>query len=345
MVAAAERLVVFGAGAIGGTIGAYLARAGADVVLVDRSDAHVAAMRRRGLTIQTKDGSFNQPVEAVSPQDLRGPLDAVFLCTKQQDTEAAIRFLEPLLAPGGYVASVQNGLNEELIASVIGADRTVGCFVNFSADLMEPGVISYGGPATMVFGELDGGVTQRLQEIRRMLLPLQEVDLSPNIFGYLWSKTAYGALLFATAITDATMAECVEHPLHRWTLVEIAKESAGLAHRQGIELYPFDGWDPNALSDRGETERMMDALAAVMKRNTKVRTGVWRDLAVHHRKTEADVEFLPLFALADRLGQPMPLTHLMVDIIHSLEDGSRERGFQNLEEIHRLAFPKKGEKA
>lgn len=345
-VVAAQRLVVYGAGAIGGTIGAYLAHAGTEVLLVDRNRDHVAAMRQNGLTIQTKDGSsFTQPVTAVLPEDLNGPLDAVFLCTKQQATEEAIRHLAPLIAPDGYVASVQNGLNENLIASVVGPERTIGCFVNFSADLLEPGVISYAGPSTMAFGELDGRMTERLTAIHDLLLPLQEVTLTPNVGGYLWSKVAYGALLFATAMTDATMAECVEHPRYRWTLVEIARESIGLARRQGLELYPFDGWDPNAVDDRGRAATMMDALAAVMKRNTKVRTGVWRDLAVHHRKTEADVEFVPLFALADRLGHPMPLTHRMVEIIHTLEDGTAERGFHNLESVHRIAFPSEEEHA
>lgn len=342
---AAERLVIYGAGAIGGTIGAYLARSGADVLLVDRSEAHVAAMRQNGLTIQTKDGSFTQRVEAILPQQLAGPLREVFLCTKQQDTEAAVRFLAPMLAEDGWIASVQNGLNEQGIAAVVGSGRTIGCFVNFSADLMEPGVVSYGGPSTMAFGELDGSLSQRLQHIHDLLLPLQEVIVSPNVFGYLWSKVSYGALLFATAMTDATMAECVEHPRHRWTLVAIARESADLGRIQGLRLHPFDGWDPDALDDPPRAAAMMDALAAVMRRNTKVRTGVWRDLAVHHRKTEADVEFLPLFHLAESLGHPMPLTRKMVDIIHTLEEGTGERGFHNLEAIHRLAFPNEEERA
>jgi len=331
--------VIYGAGAIGGTIGAHLTRAGTKVWLADRDVAHTVAMRTRGLHIQAPDGEFTQRVQAILPQELTAPLDGVFLCTKQQDTEEAVEDLAPLLAPDGWIMSVQNGLQEPLIAEIVGPRRTVGCFVNFSADVLEPGVIRYAGPSAMAIGELDGTITPRLTEIRDLLSPLQPVEITEHIQGYLWSKIAYGGMLFAAATTDAPMAECVEHPRYRWALLSVARELVDLAARQGLPLFPFDGWDPGAVHDRATAAEMLDGLAQVMRRSVKVRTGVWRDLATRRRKTEADAEFLPVFKEAERLSVELPVTRKLVEIIHSLEDGSGQRGWHNLETLYRTAFP------
>jgi 2-dehydropantoate 2-reductase len=338
-----DPVVIVGAGAIGGTIGAYLARAGVPVLLVDRNREHVEAMVARGLTIDAPKETFTQPVAALTPEALEGPVREVFLCTKALDTRAAVAALAPKLSPDGYVLSVQNGLNGPVIAEVVGPERTVGCFVNFSADLVAPGRIEYAGPATMAVGEFDGRQTARPERIRSLLAPLQPVIVTDNIEGYLWSKVAYGALLFATALTDATMAECVLHPRYQKVLVAIAREVVAVAERQGIRLVAFDGWDPAAVHDPTASRRMMDELAAVMRRNRKVRTGVWRDLAIHRRKTEVDAEYGPVLALARAGRVPTPLLAAMVDIVHDLEAGRAERGFHHLETLHRiLAAHKEG---
>lgn len=328
-----QPILIYGAGAIGGTAGAHMVRAGLPVLFVDRNAAHVEAMNRRGLTIQGPGGAFTVTVSAALPEEIAGRVGAfreAFLCVKSQDTAAAAAEMAPLLAPDGYVVSLQNGLNEDEIDAAVGAGRTVAAFVNFSADLLEPGVIHYAGASKMAIGERDGTIGPRLRRVAWLLEPMQAVEVSANVDGYLWSKVAYGAMLFATAMTDATMAECVDHPRYRPVLLRLAGESCALARAQGIELYAFDGWDPGALDDPAAANAMMDALSAVMRRNTKVRSGVWRDLAVHHKRTEIN-EFVPLFALADRLDVPMPLTRLLVERIHDLEEGRAERGFDNLE--------------
>jgi 2-dehydropantoate 2-reductase len=331
-------VVVVGSGAIGGTIGAHLARAGTPTVLVDRNRAHVAAMRQRGLSIEGPAAQFTVPVEALAPEEtdrLRGTAEIVLVCTKILDTDAAATLAASLLRPDGFAVSIQNGLNGEALAAAVGPERTVLAFVNFSADLLEPAVIHYAGPATMAVGELDHRLTPRLGRVAELLAPLQPVRVTERVDGYLWSKMAYGAMLFATAMTDETMADCVDHPQYRWVLLAVAKESVSLARAQGIPLAPFDGWDPAALDDAAAAARMMDGLSAVMRRNTKVRSGVWRDLAVHGRRTEVD-EFLPVLELADRLGVAMPLTRAMVARIHDLEQGRMPRGLHNLEHLRQV---------
>src|SRR4051812_36939434 len=148
--------VVVGAGAIGGTIGARLARDGHAVLLCDADAEHVAAINRQGLTMEGPIEQFTVRVPAVSPDQLPNELDAVFLAVKTQHTQDALDAIAPRLAPDGFVVSLQNGVIEPAIAARVGEERTVGAFANFGADYIEPGRIFVGGTGSLYVGELDG---------------------------------------------------------------------------------------------------------------------------------------------------------------------------------------------
>ncbi|HEU4787893.1 MAG TPA: 2-dehydropantoate 2-reductase N-terminal domain-containing protein, partial [Gemmatimonadaceae bacterium] len=120
------RSLIWGAGAIGGTLGAYLARAGGDITMVDTVVEHVDAIRRDGLRVTGPVDNFMVRVPAFTPQTLSGTWDDIILATKAHHTGVAVRALRPHLTPDGYVVSAQNGLNELEIADVVGAARTVG---------------------------------------------------------------------------------------------------------------------------------------------------------------------------------------------------------------------------
>ena len=241
--------LIVGAGAMGGTIGAHLVRSGHQVIFMDRARDHVSRMRESGLEIAGPLAQFRVPVSAVFAEDLDGEYERVLLCVKAQDTEAATRLIAPHLAADGYIVSVQNGLNELDIAWIVGAGRTVGCFVNFGADYLSPGVVQYAGRGAVVLGEISGAISERLLA----LLPLfrafdARAMLTENIWGYLWSKEAYGALLFATALTNESIADCLALPRYRQLFVSLAREVLGVAAMKGIACEPFDGFQPEAFS-------------------------------------------------------------------------------------------------
>src|SRR5215467_7678038 len=160
------RCLVWGAGAIGGTLGAHLARADHDVTFVDIVPEHVAAINEPGISIIGPVASLTQHAPAFTPEALTGTWDTIILATKAHHTEGATRELLPHLSDNGCVVSAQNGLNELTIARIVGASRTVGAFLNFGADYIEPGVIHYGGRGAVVVGEIDGAITPRVTAIR-----------------------------------------------------------------------------------------------------------------------------------------------------------------------------------
>src|SRR5262249_27922208 len=153
--------VVVGAGAIGGTLGAKLARGGHSGLSCDADPEQVAAITARGLAIEGPVAAFTVNARAVSPGELPDGLGAVLLAVKSQHTEDALAEITPRLAADGFVVSLQNGVNEPAIAATVGEERTVGAFVNFGADYLEPGRIFLGGRGALYVGELDGSRSPR----------------------------------------------------------------------------------------------------------------------------------------------------------------------------------------
>jgi 2-dehydropantoate 2-reductase len=332
-------VTIYGAGAIGGVTGAALARAHHDVLLVDIDAAHVAAMNAEGLTVETDGVPSTVRVRAITPGALEGELELVLLAVKSHHTALALETLAPRLAPEGTIVSLQNGLNEELIARRVGAERTVGCLVNWAADWVAPGRIQWGGAGAFVLGELDGKISARVQSLATLLEPVAGVRVSDNVVGLKWAKHVYGALLVATALVDAHVWGVVKRgPRVQRMLVALVAEGMAVAEAAGIRLEAFDEFDPAlyraaAKGDEGAITRAMAAIAQHYRNHTKTKTGIWRDLAVRKRKTEVDGLLGATVAKAETLGVPVPLTRRLIALIHDLESGRRVMAWQNVDEL------------
>ncbi len=331
------RYTVFGAGAIGGTVGAHMVRGGESVLFVDKDADHVRAMQQHGLTIRGFGETFTVPVDAVTPDALPSSLETVLLAVKAPATEDAVTGFKDRLAPDGCVVSLQNGLNELVISRLVGVQRTVGAFVNFSADYIEPGLIHFGGRGAFVLGELDGKITPRSGELQRALGHWGSIQVTDNIWGYLWGKQAYGAMLFATALTNDSMADAIDG--HRAVMVALAREVLAVAAGLNIKPLGFDGFEPDvfAASDEAELRASIDRLIAIRKTDEKTHSGVWRDLAIRKRRTEVDAHFLPIVAHAEALAIPVPLLRSMIAQIHEIENAQRDFSPSNLDELARDA--------
>ena len=282
---------------------------------------------------------FEDTVKAPAflPADLKGRFDRIFLCVKAHHTRDAATALLPHLADDGCVVSAQNGLNELVIAEIVGEQRTIGCFVNFGADYLEPGVVHYSGHGAVVIGELDGKRTPRIAELHRLMQDFEpKAVLTDNIWGYLWGKLIYGALLFATALTDDSIADVLADRRYRPVLTALGLEVGAVAKANGVKAEAFDGFDPSAFapgSPAAATDRSFDDMVAHNRRSAKSHSGIWRDLAIRKRKTEVDAQILPIVEIGRKLGVPTPLTARTVAMIHEIEDGKRPLALANLDEL------------
>jgi 2-dehydropantoate 2-reductase len=331
------RFLIWGSGAIGGTLGAHLARAGHDVTMVDVVVDHVEAINRDGLRVTGPIAQFTVRLAAFTPQTLDGSWDTIVLATKAHHTDAAIRALGPHLTAQGYVVSAQNGLNEIAIAEGVGAERTLGAFVNFGADYLDPGVIHYGGRGAVVVGEIDGRISERAVAVRDAWSDLSpHAIVTPNIWGYLWGKEAYGAMLFATALTNESIADALAMPAYRPVYIALAREILAVAAARGVRPESFDGFDPSAYLTRapsGAAERSLDALVDHNRRSAKSHSGIWRDLAVRKRPTEVDAQLGIVATIGAAAGVATPLTARLVELIHEIERGVRGQSLETLDEL------------
>ena len=320
------RFLIWGVGAIGGTMGAYLARAGHDVTFVDIVDDHVAAINRDGIRITGPIASFTARAPAFTAP--RGVWDTIILATKAHHTDIAVRALAPYLSDAGCVISAQNGLNELAIAEVVGAERTVGAFVNFGADYIEPGVIHYGGRGAVVVGEIDGRITPRATQIRDAWLDFDDrAHVTSNIWGYLWGKEAYGAMLFATALTNESIADALAMPAYRDLYIALGREILAVAEARGVTPEAFDGFDPYAI------DQSLDDLVAFNRRSAKTHSGIWRDLTVRKRRTEVDAQLGIVATLGAEVDVATPLTTRLVELIHDIENGMRPQSLETLDTL------------
>ena len=304
------RLTVIGAGAIGGTIGAHLVRDGHDVLFCDADPAHVDAINSAGLSIEGPVENFTVSARAVTPENLPERLDHVAVAVKSHHTAHAADLVRDRLAPDGYLVSFQNGLTAKTLSDAVGAERLMVGFVNFGADVVGPGRILQGNIGTFRVGELTGEISPRLRELADAL-PYAEV--TDNILGFLWGKEAYGAMLYAGAVSDLSIADSLEAPRWRPLMLAVAREVLAQAP---VKPEGFDGFDPQDL------EGSLDRLVAFNRASAKSHSGIYRDLMVRRRKTEVG-------DLLRDLGGP--LTTFTGELIKAIERGERTCEVANLE--------------
>ena len=318
-----ERILVWGAGAIGGTVGAYLARAGHDVAFVDASAAHVEAVRSHGLRIVGPIDEFVVNAPMFLPDKVQGEWPIIALAVKAQHTAAACRQLAAHLTPDGCVVSLQNGLCESVIAEQLGASRAVGALVGFAGDQLGPGEIRFSQRAKFCIGELDGQITDRALALGRLMADFEPaVEVTDDIWGYLWGKLGFIALLYGSALGTSTLFELFSDPSLLPVWRRLAGEIVAVATSQRIAARGFDGFRPEAFTAGeapGAARDSMSDIANLLRHSPKTHSGMWRDIAIHRRATEIDNQIGPAIAIAGRNGVPTPTLQRLVRLVHALE--------------------------
>ena len=234
------KLCVFGAGGIGGYLGARLADAGHDVHLVARG-THLDALRADGLRVESIHGDTAVDLPATDDPAEVGTCDAVLLCVKSNDTRAAAAEMAPLLREGTAVVSFQNGVdNEAWLAEEIGASHVVGGVAYIFSTIKEPGVVEHtGGPARFVYGELDGRHTERIESLDDALSASEGVDavLAEDIRVELWRKFAFiCAHAGMTATTRRPVGDLRENESSWEMYRRLIEEVCAVARAEGVAL-------------------------------------------------------------------------------------------------------------
>lgn len=239
------KLAVFGTGGVGGYYAGRLAAGGADVHLIARG-AHLEALRANGLSIESPKGDLHIDLPTTDDPSEIGPCDYVLFSVKSFDTEAVSARLQPLIRDDTAILSFQNGIdNEDKIARVVGRQHVLGGAAYIFSTIREPGVIAHtGGPARIVFGEMDGSRSERGSRLLDQCKKAEiDAELSEEIERVLWDK-------FAFICAQAGMTAAVRLPIGEVRAVKeswnafrsIVEEVCAIAAAEGIEL-PHDTAD------------------------------------------------------------------------------------------------------
>jgi 2-dehydropantoate 2-reductase len=350
------KVTIVGAGAIGGLAGCYLARAGADVLLVDRWQEHVDAINARGMTVDGVRGDLHFDVRATTPDKLEGPLEAVLVATKSQHTEEAVRQLLPLVGPDTFIVSYQNGFNEPLIADVLtsaglgGMERVMGSIPNYGGALVDPGHLEFVHEGPIQLGEMDGSNSARLKTLAATLESLTTVAVSNNIWGQIWAKEVYSAQVVFSALADMPIRDTLGD--ERWARVAgaVVCEALEIADASGIEVEPFDFFDPKnyRVKTPDDTRRLLDNINHaiwLLKKDQLTSThvfrkkgsGIWWDLVYRNRPSEVRSSNGKLVDYGRAVGADVRLNDKLCSMIYEIERNERTLGTHNFEELEAYA--------
>ncbi len=237
------RIAIVGAGGVGGYFGGRLAAAGAEVTFLARG-AHLDAMRTRGLRIESPKGNLHLPhVNATDDPAAIGPVDIVFFTVKLYDSEAAARALPALLGPNTAVIPFQNGVDGvEIVTRAVGESHAAGGTAYVSAVIAEPGLIRHTAMDHLIFGELDGRRSERLEQLLNACRPAGfQSTFSDRINVDIWTKFVRLSVFSAmTAVTRCPIGVIVNDPDLLSMLKTAVREATAVARAKGVPV-PDDG--------------------------------------------------------------------------------------------------------
>ena len=328
------RIGMLGVGAIGGVIGGYLARAGNDVTLIDLWPDNIERIKSHGLTVTALEEEFTVKPRALHLGEVsasRSEFDTVMLSVKSFDTGWASALIAPYLAPGGFIVSSQNSINEETIASVVGWSRVVGYVITLGAAMYEPGRAERTSDAdrpAFALGEPSGIITPRIEELARVLSAVGPTRTTSNLWGERWSKLATNCMSNAVAgFTGLSSAGLRDNVDARALGIRIATETVDVATAWGVKVEPIAGIPAEMFSrsvdDKATKKELEDRWIEGGKGLGTGRPSLAQDV-IKGRKTEVGSLNGYVVRKGEEIGVPTPVNRAVVELTRQLEAGDLE---------------------
>jgi 2-dehydropantoate 2-reductase len=336
------RIAIMGAGAVGCYAGAHMAQAGEDVTFIDPWPEHVETMRAKGLKIShIKDvPEFTVPVRAIHLTELQhfskeAPVDIAFVCTKSYDTAWATTMIQQYLAPGGFIVSLQNCINEETIASIAGWGRVLGTIASsITVDLCEPGHVrraaGKSGEHHTVFrvGEPHGRITDRAKEICRLVSYSDSAKVTNNLWGERWSKLVTNGMANGMSACTGLISRDIllDDGLRRFG-ARLGSEAIRVGQALGYVLEEIHHIDPEVIARAGEGDAKATAEYDAHRLEEAKKPGggahrpsMGQDM-VKGRRTEIEQLNGFIVGKAKDIGIATPANIALTDIVKRVEKG------------------------
>jgi len=336
----APRIAIVGTGAVGGYVGAHLAKAGHDVVFIDFWPANVEAMRANGLHVtHLKDvPEFTVPARALHITDVQdlvreAPIDIAFVCVKSYDTVWATALIKQYLAPNGYVVSLQNCINEPLVANVVGEDRTLGSIASsITVELTGPGQVfraaGKSGDSHTVFrvGQPNGQITDRVKQVRELVALADSAKVTDNLSGERWTKLTINVMGNGmSASTGLKSRELIADETLRHFMAKLGSEAIRVGKAKGLKLEEIFHLDPDVIALAGTGDhnalRVYDEnrLATIAKPGGgEHRPSMGQDI-FKGRRTEIELMNGLVVAEGKKVGIEAPANAALTELVKKVE--------------------------
>lgn len=320
------KYAIYGAGSLGTVLGAYITKNGTPIELVNRNKAHVAAMREKGAHISGT-VEMTVPVNAITPDEMSGKYDVILLMTKQLHNPEVVAFLKPFLADDGVIVTLQNGIPEPGIAEIIGANRTMGCTVEWGAMLEGPGeCILTSEPDSLSFhmGKMDGITDAQFKKVKDLLEKMCPVHFEENLIGARWSKLLINATFSGLGtVVGGCFGDVSENKDAQKVAVRCMKECIDVGHAAGAEFVPVQGKDITKLFYYTNPLKRAFAqflLPIAMKKHRDIVPSMLQDIR-NNKPCEVDAINGVVCEWGKKCGVATPVNDRIVEIIKKEQNG------------------------
>lgn len=332
------KIVLVGAGSIGGTTAVMLKEHGVDLDIVEANVSRAEVIRTGGLKLTGALGDHCEKFKVYNSTDeIDGTYDVCVIATKYFALQAVAKAMLPHVKPEGIFVSMQNGICTELLSEAVGKDRAVGCMIGFGATLKPDGSVNVTSRGELMLGRVNGVIDDQLKELVRVYNYLLPTKAVPNIEACLYSKLIVNSCINSIApLTGETVGKMLESKKAKLVFLEIAREGTLVAKAQGIKVPPYAKVLNYNLLLISEAQWFKNVCCGVVnvvgKRFGDVRPSTLQSLD-RGEKTEIDIFNGYIVRKGKEVGVPTPVNQQIYDFIKKIEAGEEKSCMENLDRI------------
>ena len=332
------KVAIYGAGAMGTVLGAYISKAGYEIDLVSRNISHIEGLKKHGAKISGK-ANFIQKVNALLPHEMKIKYDIILLMTKQLDNKNVVENLVPFLTDRGVICTMQNGLPELSVSDVIGEDRTIGCAMSWGATMIGNGEVKLTSEAdretlTFSIGRYKDNDKEIFEYIVKLLDTMGKVSIEENFIGARWTKLLINSAFSGpSTVFDANFGEVAKNKKSRIIVQRIIKECIDITKKANIKIEPIQGKDIVKILDYNNVLKRKLSFILIpiaIKKHRLIKSSMLNDIK-RGRKCEIEAINGVVSQYGKKLNVKTPYNDKIVEVVNMIEKGEIESSWNNLE--------------
>ncbi len=331
-----SKIVVIGAGGVGGITAALMAKAGYNVEVVCKYPDLAETIKTKGLHIFGLCGDYHVKMPAAAAiNELKEKKDIVLMATKAYDLAPAAKQVLPFLNDNSAVVSMQNGICEDILAEIVGQERTIGCIVGWGATMHQPGELEMTSTGEFIIGNLNNQMDERIKFLKTVFETIYPVEISQNIMGHLYSKLIINSCITTLgAICGLYLGEMLAVKKIRGIFLDIMEEAIAVADAHGIKVETYAGKLDyyrflKSKSFFGNLKRHL-FIRMIGYKYRRLKSSSLQSLE-RGKNTEIDYLNGYIAKLAKQKNVPVPVNHALLKMVKEIEAGKRKISLDNFQ--------------